>query len=275
MVSFADYHDTGEKTLIGGTKLPANQSASDDLRAAVKAVFNHPNVGPFISKQLIQKLVTGDPSPEYVERVTNVFNRDSFGQRGNMRSVVRAILLDREARGPYKVEPSFGKLKEPVLLATSIVRGLGGSTDGLHLYNVSNSMQQAPFSAPTVFNFYPPDFPVVGTPYVGPEFGLMDANLAITRMNFLESFVTIEKVGPGAMYDATGTTIDLAPMRALASTPSTMVEKAAAMFGITLSDTAKASIVKSVNAVPPSDATGRARMATFLVLSGPYGQIDR
>ncbi len=276
LVAFADYHDTGEKILAGGTKIPAGQSANDDLRAAVKAVFNHPNVGPFMSKALIQKMVTGDPSPAYVARVTNIFNNNGLGQRGDMRSVIRAILLDVEARGPYKVEPTFGKLKEPVLHLTGLLRGLDGKTDGVELRNISDSLQQQPYASPTVFNYYSPDFPVTGTNLIGPEFGLLDANLAVTRINQTERIINTSTFGAsGVVFGSTGTRLEWAPLTAIAGDANALVERIAKVFGVLLPDAAKATIVKAVAATPATDPTARAKNAAFLIYTSAYGQIDR
>ena len=124
-------HDFNSKTLLNGfTTTPCSSSsgaaniacAQADLTAALDNISNHPNVGPFISKQLIQHLVTSNPSPSYVERVARVFNNDCDGlypqgctnTRGNLKFVVQAILLDPEARGDVKTDPNYGKLREPV-----------------------------------------------------------------------------------------------------------------------------------------------------------------
>src|SRR4029078_8732214 len=110
-------HDPGEKQLLNGAIVPAGLSPSDDLAAALDNIFNHPNVGPFICKQLIQHLVTSNPSPEYVARVVGVFNDNGTGVRRDLKAVVQAILLDTEARrgdNPAQAQPSDGHLKEPI-----------------------------------------------------------------------------------------------------------------------------------------------------------------
>ena len=118
MTAWQDYHDTAEKTLLRGRTLPAGQTAEQDLSDALDNVFNHPNVGPFISKQLIQRLVTSNPSPEYVSDVTAVFNNNIAGERGALGSVIKAILMHREARSGHLSSPeTFGKIREPLLLS--------------------------------------------------------------------------------------------------------------------------------------------------------------
>ena len=119
MIPFDSHHDTSAKLLLNGVTLPAGGSTQADLTAALQNIFNHPNVGPFISKQLIERLVTSNPSPEYVGRVAAVFADNGSGVRGDLKAVVSAILLDTEARrgdDPAQAQPSDGHLKEPVLI---------------------------------------------------------------------------------------------------------------------------------------------------------------
>jgi uncharacterized protein (DUF1800 family) len=141
-------HDTGSKTLFNGTNIPACSSpngaanaacAQSDLTAGLDNIFNHSNVGPFVSRQLIQHLVTSNPSPAYVQRVASVFNSDCnglypespCGARGNLKAVVRNILLDPEARGDFKTDPNYGKLREPVQYINNILRAFNASSDGV------------------------------------------------------------------------------------------------------------------------------------------------
>ncbi|MCB1575731.1 MAG: DUF1800 family protein, partial [Xanthomonadales bacterium] len=116
MIAFEAFHDTGEKRLLRGAILPAGRTAAEDLKDALDTIFSHPNVAPFISRQLIQRLVTSNPSPGYVRRVAQRFEDDGRGVRGNLGAVVRAILFDDEARrGHLDASLTFGKLKEPLL----------------------------------------------------------------------------------------------------------------------------------------------------------------
>src|SRR4029453_11115681 len=119
------------KLLLGGVVAPANMTMAQDLEFAHRNIFEHANVGPFIGKQLIQKLVTSDPSPGYVARVTAAFNDNGAGRRGDLKAVVRAILLDPEARGARKIDAEYGKLIEPVLYLTSLARAANASSDGV------------------------------------------------------------------------------------------------------------------------------------------------
>ncbi|RKG91321.1 DUF1800 family protein, partial [Corallococcus sp. CA053C] len=160
-------HDERSQTLLRGVVTTAGGTAEAHLQQALDNVFNDPNVPPFISKQLIQHLVTSNPTPAYVRRVATVFKLDANGERGNLKSVVRAILEDDEARGaqpPLALRPGFGHLRSPALFITNWVRWLDPTLDltqdpGLRLNNWSKSMGQWVPRAPSVFSYYPPNAP--------------------------------------------------------------------------------------------------------------------
>ncbi len=187
MKAWPDYHDTNEKTLLRGVVLPAGQSAEADIDAAMNNVFNHPNVGPFISKQLIQRLVTSNPSPTYVNDVAAVFNENAAGKRGELASVIKAILMHSEARSGHMNEPdTFGKMKEPLLRLTHVWRAF--EPESIH-YNFNygwaeTEMAQSPLNSPSVFNFFRPDFSQPGEiserGLVSPEFEILDETSVIT-----------------------------------------------------------------------------------------------
>ncbi len=157
MRSFEEFHDKDEKQLVGNIKVPAGLSAKEELDLALDAVFNHPNVPPFVSKRLIQRLVTSNPTPAYIERVATVFADNGQGVRGDLAAVVRSILLDDEALTGHKLRPDvFGKLKEPVIKVASIWRAFDarGQYGKLRYSGVYADFLQSPYSAPSVFNFY-------------------------------------------------------------------------------------------------------------------------
>lgn len=166
MVPQEEFHDSGSKQLLGGVSAPAGLSPREDLDLALDSIFNHPNVGPFISKALIQKLVMSNPSKAYVTRVASVFNDNGNGQRGDLGATIKAILLDVEARS--KALPSGGKFKEPVLRGTHVLKAFNAvpgerSNGEYHMYQrtsdgVSALFGQAVLSSPSVFNFYSPSF---------------------------------------------------------------------------------------------------------------------
>jgi len=173
MTPNAAYHDDGQKNLLNGVVSPAGLSATADLDIALDSLFNHPNVGPFIGKQLIQRLVTSNPTPAYVARVASVFNNNGEGVRGDMGAVIRAILLDIEARDGYASVPNFGKLREPLMRWTHLWRAFNvqrGNESLPHEFNhiapyieeAGRIFGQSVLSAPSVFNFFHPDYAPLG-----------------------------------------------------------------------------------------------------------------
>ncbi len=165
MQGYPQYHSTLAKTFLGTTvapQSPANPSAS--LKAAIDTLFKHPNVGPFISRQLIQRLVTSSPSPAYVARVAAKFNNNGSGVRGDLKAVVKAILLDNEARSAsLAAGAQYGKLREPVLRLTAFLRAFGVKSDsGKVLMTYTDdpglTLAQTPLRSPSVFNFYRPGY---------------------------------------------------------------------------------------------------------------------
>lgn len=187
MRPWPEFHDDASKTLLYGTETTAGQSPEDDLSAALDNIFNHPNVGPFISRQLIQRLVTSNPSPGYVRDVAAVFNRNAAGERGSLASVVKAILMHREARLGHLDDPeTYGKVKEPLLRLTQLWRAFEPET--IHYdFNygwVGEELAQSPLNSPSVFNFYRPDFSQPGEiserGLVSPEFEILDETSIIT-----------------------------------------------------------------------------------------------
>jgi uncharacterized protein (DUF1800 family) len=187
MTAWQDYHDTDPKTLLLSQEIPAGQTAEQDLNAALDNIFNHPNVGPFITKQLIQRLVTSNPSPEYVRDVAAVFNRNANGERGSLGSVIKAILMHNEARSGHLDSPeTFGKIREPLLRVSQLWRAF--EPESIHYdFNygwVKNDLSQSPLNSPSVFNFFRPDFSQPGEissrGLNSPEFQLLDESSIIT-----------------------------------------------------------------------------------------------
>jgi len=174
--------------LLNDFVVPAGQSAEQDLADALDNIANHQNVGPFIVKQLIAKLVTSNPSPTYVRDVVQVFNKNAEGERGNLGSTIKAMLMHSEARQGHLNSPdSFGKTKEPLLRISQIWRAFEPA-DGIHPdFNyawVSDELQQAPLASPSVFNFFTPDFSQPGnirdSGLVSPEFEILDESSMIS-----------------------------------------------------------------------------------------------
>jgi uncharacterized protein (DUF1800 family) len=183
MKSFGTYHDRSAKTILGNTLIAEKGTAESDLNILLNRLFRHPNVGPFIGRRLIQRLVTSNPSPDYVQRVAEKFNNNGSGVRGDMKAVITAVLLDPEALGGPSVNPDFGKLREPLLVLTHLWRAFGGQSAGgtMRYFYPESSIGQAALSSASVFNFFKPDFapsgPINNKGLFAPEFQLVnDAN---------------------------------------------------------------------------------------------------
>lgn len=165
MQGYARFHEQGAKSFLG-TGVAAQNVAdpSASLKVAMDTLFNHPNVGPFIGRQLIQRLVTSHPSPAYVGRVAAVFNNNGLGVRGDMKAVFKAVLLDEEARSPALAQQErYGKLREPVLRLTAYLRAFGAKSDSGVVYmgntdDATTQLSQTPWRSPSVFNFYRPGY---------------------------------------------------------------------------------------------------------------------
>jgi uncharacterized protein (DUF1800 family) len=259
-------HDVGVKTLLNGTVLPANQSAAQDLHDAIDNIVNDPNVGPFISKQLIQHLVTSNPSPGYVARVT---------------SVVKAILLDPEARGDLESDPNYGHLKHPALLITNLLRAFHarsadgtGLSDG-YLNPQAVNMGMDVFRPPSVFSYFSPSSGVPGANGVrGPEFGLLSTSTALRRINFVNTMV-FSRIAVSANAP-TGTSLDLSELQSLAATPDQLVQHLnLQLLHGTMSQEMRDTIVRAVTAVAATNPLKRARTALYLVASSSQYQVEK
>ena len=191
-------HDCDAKTLVGGhvlseqTPVPATGAAGlADVNAAVDHLFNHPNVGPFLGRQLIQRFVTSNPSPAYVGRVAAAFNNNGSNVRGDLKAVLRAVLMDPDARSAQKLsDPQWGKLREPFLMAVNLARAFDASApSGNYLVdNLADLLAQEPLNSPSVFNFYLPGYsppgPVTAAGLVAPEFQIVNAATAVSGPNY-------------------------------------------------------------------------------------------
>jgi uncharacterized protein (DUF1800 family) len=291
-------HDTNVKTLLNGTTLPPNQTTMADVSAALDNLFNHPNTAPFIGKQLIQHLVTSNPSPAYVERVARAFNNDCdalypdncTGVRGSMKAVIRAILLDPEARGDVKTDPKYGKLREPVQLINNVLRAFNASafgnpaapSDGVIGQNstrgdLPNSLDEPVFLPATVFSYYSPLYEVPGTKLFGPAFEILSTSTTLRRANTVNTLV-YQGISTNANTPA-GTQLNLGNLTALADNPSAMVDALdALLMHNTMGAVMKTQVLNAVSSIPASD-TGyqlkRARTAVYLVATSQQYQVQR
>ncbi len=268
-------HDKGVKLLLSYpgsvfSTIPANQDGETDLRQALDNIFHHPNVGPFIGKQLIQHLVTSNPSPAYVARVAAAFDDNGSGVRGDMRAVIRAILLDQEARGSAKTDPAYGHLREPVLYITGLLRAFETTTDG-ELAAAARAMGQNLFNSPTVFSYYPHEVLVPGTALQGPEYGIQSSSAAEARLNFVNALTS------GGIRTADGgTTIDLTSLQPLAWSPSLLVANLnMTLLHNTMSPEMAAAVTDAVSAIPSTNSLLRVQTAVYLVAGSSQYQVAR
>jgi len=281
---FEDYHDKGPKTLLNGFELPGGQSQTQELNVAIDNIAFNPNVAPFISKQLIQHLVTSNPSPAYVTRIASVFASNSNSPT-QLYDVVRAILLDTEARGDFidpATQPNYGKLREPVQSITNLLRAFEATSDGvLNSLNVGGSvfgsadMSQDVFNAPSVFSFYPPTARVPGENALGPQFGIFSSLTSLRRANFANRviFLTIPAAPPNRPI---GTSIDLAPWDPLANNPEQLIEALnQLLLHGAMSAEMRQSILTAVTSIPASNLRSRVRTAIYLIATSSQYQVQR
>lgn len=188
-------HDLSAKALLNGVTLPAGQTAQEDLSGVIDSIFNHPNVGPFVGRQLIQHLVTSSPSPAYVGRVAAVFDNDGSGVRGDMKAVLTAILNDPEARAAdTNPTANDGHLREPILYFAGILRALqftNVNSQGRYdvATNYTSPLGETPYAAESVFNFFPPSYVIPGTTLNAPEFAQENTSAATLRMTLADTIV--------------------------------------------------------------------------------------
>ncbi|HTO49912.1 MAG TPA: DUF1800 domain-containing protein [Burkholderiales bacterium] len=280
MVPFTAQHDTAVKTLFGNRTIAPGQTPVQDVNSALDIIFNHANTGTFIGKQLIEHLVTSNPSPAYVARVTAAFNNNGQGVRGDMKAVLRAILLDAEARGDLKTVADYGKLREPALLVASVLRALNGASDGVYLLSQSSNMGQNVFQAPSVFNFYPPNFVAPGTTLAGPPFKIMLTGTILNRANFVDRVVMGANIGAdNTVAGSTGTRINLQPFQGLAANPDAagqLLDRFNLIFmHNTLSPQARQALLTAINAYPATDTLGRVRQAAYLIATSAQYQVEQ
>ena len=180
-----------------GTHIPANTPGPDALRIALDTLFNHPNTGPFFARQMIQRLVTSNPSPAYVGRVAAAFADNGAGQRGDLRAVWTAILMDDEARAaPAAGDTLAGKLREPIVRFVQWWRtvGVSSSNGAFEIYDLSQSdsaLGQSPLRSPSVFNFFrpgyvPPNTAIAAANHQAPEFQILNETTTAGYINFLQ-----------------------------------------------------------------------------------------
>jgi uncharacterized protein (DUF1800 family) len=268
MLPYDSHHDKGSKLLLNGVTIPAGGAIQSDLDAALQNIFNHPNVGPFLSGQLIKKLVTSNPSPDYVNRVTQVFNDNGSGVRGDLKAVVTAILMDPEARrgdDPAQVQASDGHLREPVLHMMAVMRALNATTDGANLMYYGQNMGQQVFVPSSVFNFYPPNYQIPGTQLLGPEFKILNSSTDIARINFVNDLV-FGSVG-------SNTKTDISAYVSAATDVNKLLDMVSLnMLHGQMSDAMRGTLLSTVSAI--SDTKSRAKTALYLTAGSSQFQVE-
>ncbi len=303
MQPYPAFHSTAQKTFLGVTiAASANSDPAGDLKIALDTIFNHPNVGPFIGRQLIQRLVTSNPSPAYVSRVAAVFNNNGKGVRGDMAAVVKAILLDPEARNDSvgsdpSLGPTFGKLREPVVRMANWARAFGANSSSgwWHIGDTSapTAMNQITLDAPSVFNFWSPTYippPATALGQSGlfaPEF---QAVSAVSTAGYLNVMLRTAYRGAGPNNSQTGipdVSTSYPTLTPLAANPTALADKLSLMLLYGQMSTAlRTRIIHAVNTVnipgPPATAaqinTALARrvyLAVYFTLATPEYLVQR
>ncbi len=283
MQPFSDHHDTGQKRVLDNVVLPAGQTQAQDLKDALDIIFNHPNVGPFISRELIQRLVTSNPSPAYVYRVAKVFKDNGQGIRGDLKAVVRAILLDYEARD--QIAPTtnnYGHEREPVIRYASLLRAFHATAaNGIYYFPwPQDSLGQLPLDSSTVFNFFEPSYvqpgAIAAAGLVAPEFQITTDTTVVTSVNYLRSLI-YQNGSPTEMV------LNWTPSElALGNTPSSLIDMLnTRLMSGQMPSAMRTSIINrvaaiSVNAADPNPGLlSRIRAATYLIIASPQFSIER
>jgi uncharacterized protein (DUF1800 family) len=274
MQLYPAFHDDGAKLLLDGVTLPARQTGDQDLGAALDNVFNHPNVGPFISIRLIQRLVTSNPSPGYIQRVGAVFDNNGAGIRGDLGAVVKAILLDDEARPDLPLEID-GKVKEPLLRLTQLWRAYDASSASGKYPLVASYFifGQGPLQAPHVFNFFSPFFAPAGeirnSSFVAPELEIATEyqNTFVTNYFLLACFglnSANQNLEPDDVF------IDIGEEMAIADDTAALIDMVVGkLLAGTVSDVLRAEMTGMLDRIDVADAANRTAEAIYFVVSSP------
>jgi len=278
MIAFSDHHDTGPKGLLNGVTLPAGQTQAQDLQEGLDLLFNHPNTGPFIASRLIQRLVTSNPSPQYIARIAGVFANDGHHVRGNLQAVVQAILIDPEARATSFPTTTYGHEREPLIRLANLYRAFSASSASGKMV-VSNQMfnfEEAPLYSPTVFNFFCPDYSQAGaiaqTGLYSPEFEITTDTTTITSANRMRSAVyqQPDPNNPDAIV------LNLSSLVSLSSQPASLVDSLnPLLMGGEMSSNTRNIVVNAVTQIPAANTLERAQTAVHLLVTSPEFVIEK
>ena len=254
-------HDMNPKVLLDGVTLPAGQTAAQDLDGALQNIVADQSAGPFMCQRLIEQLVMSNPSPAYMTRCSTTFADNGAGQRGDLKAVIKEILLDSEARrgdDPTQLAQADGKLKEPILFVVGLLRALNATTDGDSLNNYSYNMREDLYNPVSVFNYYPPNYQLVSNNLFAPEMKIYSTPTAMERANAVNGLV---------FWNSPGTTkIDYTQWKTLASDNTKLLDALnTTMMHGAMPDAMRQAITTALNVLDPNDLQGRAKTAIYLV----------
>jgi uncharacterized protein (TIGR03437 family) len=276
MQAWPNHHSLTPKKVLDGVTLPGNQSAQQDMRQALDNIFNHPNVGPFIARQLIQRLVTSNPSPAYVYRVAQKFNDNGSGVRGDLKAVVRAILLDYEARSTDVIaNQGYGKMREPIVRFAHLMRAFNyscpcGKFPIYWMDSPEYALGQNPLRSPTVFNFYEPNYSppgaIASAGLYAPEFQITNDTSVIGISTFFH-YVARD----GFRWDQTKPLVpDYSSYTPLASNPAQLIDQLdLVMTAGGMTGAFKTKLTTEIGKMSASDPAARVKAAVHLILTSP------
>jgi uncharacterized protein (DUF1800 family) len=270
MAVFPEHHQPETKSILSRVVVPANKPPASDLKLSLDTIFNHPNVGPFICRQLIQRLVTSNPSPGHLYRVVSVFNNNGQGVRGDLKAVIRAILMDYDARGAEKNGAGSGKQREPVVRLTNLLRTFQAtSQNNVFAIYLPEEFGQSPLQSPTVFNFFSPDYAVPGAIAANglksPEFQITTETTVVEQANRMYEVIN------GSDYP-----LDFTAELNLANNPTALIDHLnAKMMSGTMTSAMRSILINTISQIAPENASSRVRSAVYLIASSPEYVIEK
>jgi uncharacterized protein (DUF1800 family) len=303
MLAVDSAHDKQARKLLNAVNLPAGHGAQKALDSVLDSLMNHPNIAPFIGKQLIQFFVSSNPSAAYVSRVASAFVAGKYetfgtGTKGDLQATIAAVLLDDEARNDTTFDSATaGKLREPIVMMVSAVRAFNGYTDGERMgkYGWGSSLSQPLFNSPSVFNFYAPDYPLPGNPgVVAPQFQLVNANTSMGWTNFTNDLIYWwygKGQGVAAKPDllgSTGTLLSYAAFEPDATDTTKLIDRLDRLLtGSKVGAVGRSAIAAALNTYTSADTwladannqsswqRERVKTAAYLLISSPHFQVQR
>jgi uncharacterized protein (DUF1800 family) len=260
-------HDTTAKTIFGGVTIPAGQTAEQDLDSLLDALMAQPTMAPFVCQQLIEHLVTSNPSPAYIQRVAQVFENDGTGVVGNLKAVITAILTDDEARAgdgaQSAITANFGHLREPILLMSNLLRGLNATAATANGIAASaTNLSEELFYSPSVFSYFSPQYRTEHG-LLGPEFQIYSTQTAASRAD------TVNTLLYGTLA---GVKLNLAPFTAMAGNTANLLNYISEMFlHNSMSPALETAMTDAVNA--NTTTTTKAQAALYVALTSSEYQV--